>query len=110
MRIEGADIYILRHILHDWPDNDCIRIIRGIVDAMAPKKSKLLICDRIVPEMNAPLPIVAMDIRMAMILGGMERTKQQWNALFAAVGSRLILRDVFIEKRFHESVLELEVD
>jgi hypothetical protein len=44
--VRGAAAYFLRHILHDWSDEYCVRILGPIVEAMLPGgASRLLICD-----------------------------------------------------------------
>src|SRR5262249_3507157 len=39
----GADTYLLSHVLHDWPDADAVRILRGIAGAMLAESELLLI-------------------------------------------------------------------
>lgn len=34
--VNGADVYFLKHILHDWPDPVATKILRNIVLAMTP--------------------------------------------------------------------------
>lgn len=34
--VQGADAYFLRMVLHDWPDEFCLKIIRNIVPALKP--------------------------------------------------------------------------
>jgi len=41
-----ADIYILSKILHDWPDDQCLRILRNCRSAMAPS-ARLLVVERV---------------------------------------------------------------
>lgn len=43
-----GDVFLLRYILHNWPDDECIRIIRALVPALRPG-SKILINDHIIP-------------------------------------------------------------
>ena len=43
--VRGAAAYFLRHVLHDWPDAECARILRRVVDAMEAGKSRLLLCE-----------------------------------------------------------------
>jgi chemotaxis methyl-accepting protein methylase len=46
-----ADLYLLRHILHDWPDKYCIRILRQLVGKMKPE-SRVIVNDAIMSEMK----------------------------------------------------------
>lgn len=43
--IQHAEAYFLRHILHDWPDKYCQKILKPIAKAMKPGYSRLLVSD-----------------------------------------------------------------
>src|SRR5260370_23821463 len=47
----GADAYLLKHILHDWGDEDCLRILKNIY-AVAEPGTKLLIVDAVIGARN----------------------------------------------------------
>lgn len=53
--VKGAEIYLLRTIIHDWPDEEAISILRRLVAAMEPH-SHLVIMDVVlpVPEIESP--------------------------------------------------------
>ena len=53
--VKGAKCYFMHIILHDWPDEDCIKILSHLRDAMTPGYSQLLVNDAILPETNCPL-------------------------------------------------------
>jgi hypothetical protein len=85
----GADLYALKFILHDWPDDKCIAILRNCRKAMAPG-AKVLIVEFVVPEGRGPHVSKFMDINMMVnTSGGRERTEQQFTQLLAAAGLRL---------------------
>lgn len=44
--VKGADVYWLRYIMHDWSDEFCVRILRGIGRSMG-ARSRILICDQV---------------------------------------------------------------
>ncbi|KAK6523136.1 hypothetical protein TWF694_006031 [Orbilia ellipsospora] len=48
---KGADIYWMRYIIHDWADDYCIKILKGVKAGMGPH-SKLLICDQVMNTTN----------------------------------------------------------
>ena len=52
--IKDADIYFLRFILHDWPDEECISILRNLVPALK-NGAKILINEMVLPEPNTVL-------------------------------------------------------
>jgi hypothetical protein len=47
--VEGADIYLLRWILHDWSDKYCIKILQNLIPALR-KGTKIVINDICIPE------------------------------------------------------------
>ncbi|MDF1799203.1 MAG: methyltransferase [Planctomycetota bacterium] len=84
----GADAYLLKHILHDWPDEDCLRILRAIRKAI-PKHGKLLVFDALlVPE--APPWAYWLDVHMMILQDGKERTPDEFAELFGATGFELV--------------------
>jgi 6-hydroxytryprostatin B O-methyltransferase len=44
-----ADIYILRHILHDWADGDVVRILQNLLPALT-DGARVLVSEGVVPE------------------------------------------------------------
>lgn len=52
--IQGATIYYMHKIMHDWSDADCVRILAHLRDAMAPD-SRIFINEMIVPDRGATL-------------------------------------------------------
>ena len=81
----GADIYLMKKIIHDWNDEQAIVILRNCRDAMAPH-GKVLIAETIVPDGNEPNPIKLIDVNMLVVTGGKERTQAEYAALLAAAG------------------------
>ena len=84
----GADVYLLRHILHNWDDDRSIAILTNVHRAMSPG-ARLLVVDRIIPHGNDPAFGKWMDLNMLVILGGAERTLEEFQRLFDRVGFRL---------------------
>lgn len=84
---EGADAYIMKHIIHDWNDQRAAKILSNCRRAMKPT-GKLLVVDRVIGPPNAPDPKKFYDLAMMLMPGGRERTEPEWNALFAASGFR----------------------
>ena len=84
----GEDAYILKHILHDWDNDQSTRILNNCSKAMAPG-SKILVIEAVIPEGNAPHPGKFMDINMMAMTGGRERTEKEFAALFAKAGLKI---------------------
>ncbi len=85
---KGGDLYVLKHVLHDWPDEACLRILRNCRTAMAPD-GRLLIVESVLPAGNDPHPGKAMDVAMAAIVDGQERTEAEFAALLSRAGFEL---------------------
>ena len=84
----GADAYIMKYIIHDWYDPECIRILSNCRKGMRPG-GRLLVMDQVVPDRNEPGVSKLMDLEMLVLPGGMERTGKEFSELFAASGFRL---------------------
>jgi hypothetical protein len=86
---DGGDIYMMKMILHDWPDARAEEILRNCHAALH-SKSRLLLIERVLP--SAPpydLEPFMLDIVMLLELGALERTETQWQALLTRSGFRL---------------------
>lgn len=82
----GADAYFMKHILHDWGDEECAKILVACANAMH-AKARLLICERIVPAGNEPSSAKLIDLHMMMTNhGGRERTEEEYRRLLSAAG------------------------
>ncbi|PQE33396.1 O-methyltransferase protein [Rutstroemia sp. NJR-2017a WRK4] len=86
--LKGAAIYYIRRCLHDWPDDDCVKILTQIADAMEPGKSRLVVSEIVIPPTEADVETAWMDITM-MVLTGRERTEKQWKNLLELSGLKL---------------------
>jgi hypothetical protein len=92
---EGADLYFMKHILHDWTDEQCTTILRNIRNAMGKNggdgkgDAKVVLLEFVVPPGNVPHPSKIIDIEMLFFPGGRERMEHEWRNLFAGAGFRL---------------------
>jgi O-methyltransferase domain len=84
----GADAYLLKHILHDWSDEDCLRILTNIY-AVAEPGTKLLVVDAVIGARNEHEFAKILDIQMLVHLRGKERTHAEWKELLHAAGFQL---------------------
>jgi hypothetical protein len=83
----GGDAYVLRHIVHDWQDAEAATILRRCREAMAPG-GRVLVVEMVVPPANEPGFGKWLDLMM-LLVGGRERTRDEYERLFAAAGLRL---------------------
>ena len=80
---EGADAYVLSAILHDWPDEAALTILRTCRAAMSDDAVLLVIEQVLGPDGTTPFSAL-LDIAMLVLLGGKERSREEFAALFAA--------------------------
>jgi hypothetical protein len=81
----GADAYVLSHVLHDWNDDDCLRILSTVRAAMAPSARLVMVEQVIGPPNEEPSPKFS-DLNMLVMPGGRERTDAEWQALARGAG------------------------
>jgi ketosteroid isomerase-like protein len=84
----GADLYLLKWVLHDWSDAQAVEILHNCRRAMPPG-SKLLLIERVIPPGDTPHSSKVIDFTMLVIVGGKERTGEEYAALLAKAGLRL---------------------
>jgi hypothetical protein len=87
-RVPPADAYVLKSILHDWEDVDCVRILRTIRRDASPR-ARLLVVEQLVGPPNQDPATKSNDLNMLVVPGGVERTREEFETLLAAGGWRL---------------------
>jgi hypothetical protein len=102
----GGDAYLLKHIVHDWDDEQALSILTNCRTAMAPN-GRVLIVEMVVPAGNAEAAVKHLDVTMLVFTGGRERTEREYRDLLAGAGLRL-LRSAATESSF--SILEAVAD
>jgi hypothetical protein len=84
----GADVYLLKSVIHDWPDDQALRILRNCRDAMAPA-ARLLLIELVLSAVMQPgddLETLCTDLNMLVITGGRERTENELVSLLRSAG------------------------
>lgn len=84
----GADLYLLKRILHDWDDTQALAILRT-VRAGVGNSGRLAVIDAVMQPGNAPDPNKDLDLNIMALTGGRERTAADFAALFDAAGFEL---------------------
>jgi hypothetical protein len=84
----GGDAYILKHIIHDWSDEECVTILRHCNAGMA-ASGKVLIVEMVIPERNVPGISKLLDLEMLLLLSGRERTETEYRDLLGSAGFEL---------------------
>lgn len=83
--VPSADAYMLKMILHDWNDQECIQILRTVHKA-APGGAHVFIVEHIIPDVDTPHFAKLYDIHMMCWGTGRERTSDEYAALLREAG------------------------
>ena len=81
----GSDCYIMKHIIHDWPDALCVEMLKHCRAGVNPG-GKLLVVDPVIPGPNEFHIGKFMDLEMMLFPSGKERTEAEFRELFARAG------------------------
>lgn len=84
----GADVYLMKAILHDWEDPEAIAILRKIRDVIPPDGT-LIVVERVIGPPNEDLEGKLSDLHMLVMPGGRERTEPEWRSLLEGGGFSL---------------------
>lgn len=110
--VQGGDIYFMRHVIHDWPNEEAVQILQGCASVMT-QRSKLLICEHMVcptyhtirqtkPEKDdqrAPEPLLAnwgdaptsrLDLQVYTFINAKQRTRVEYEYLAKQAGLELV--------------------
>jgi SAM-dependent methyltransferase len=86
--VPQADIHILKQIIHDWDDEQSVRILANCVRALR-SEGRVILVERVIPDDGRPSFAPLADLNMLVLLPGRERTAKQYGELLGAAGLRL---------------------
>jgi SAM-dependent methyltransferase len=104
--VPPADVYIMKHIIHDWDDVRCIRLLQNCCRSMT-GDGQVVCVDAVLPPLGDTglLSAKLLDVNMMVLVPGKERTRKQWEAIYEAAGLRI--RSVTsIQDNFGTSIIE----
>ncbi|MBR0939526.1 methyltransferase [Bradyrhizobium jicamae] len=85
----GADLMVLKSVIHDWDDERAVTILIRCRASALPE-TRLILMERLMPEcMTASAAhqrAAALDMRMLTITGGIERTEEEYRQLLKSAG------------------------
>ena len=84
----GGDAYVLKHIIHDWPDDDAVRILRNL-RAACDLNTTVLLVETVIPEHDREFIGKWADLEMLLGANGRERTAAEYRALLERAGFRM---------------------
>jgi ubiquinone/menaquinone biosynthesis C-methylase UbiE len=85
--VPSANVYIMKHIIHDWEDEKCIQLLNNCRRSMQ-GDGRVICVDSVLPRMGNVdgTPAKLLDINMLVFITGKERTEDQWSHLYRTAG------------------------
>lgn len=101
-----ADVYLIKSVLHDWPDKHVVQILKNLAAAMKPG-NRIVVFDIIFPpetdeqgRPTIPRPVKKMlsgvDLQMHVLFNAKERTAEDWTGLIESASDRLKVKNVIV--------------
>jgi hypothetical protein len=76
----GADAYVMKHVIHDWSDDDALKILRNC-RRVIPAHGTLLLIEWVLKQSNQPDTGKLLDLNMLVNLHGLNRTEAEFRSL-----------------------------
>ncbi len=84
----GGDVYVLKMILHDWPDDKAVEILQKVHEA-AKIGTKVLVIDCVIPDHDREFFGHWTDLEMLLMQAGRDRTVPEYRSLLERAGFRV---------------------
>jgi len=85
---EDGDAYVLKHVIHDWPDNDAVHILRN-VRAAAGTGKRVLLVELVIPKHDRDFLGKWMDLEMLIGVAARERSATEYGQLLNHAGFQM---------------------
>jgi hypothetical protein len=85
---DGGDMYLLKNVIHDWPDKDAVRILRN-VRAASNTGTKIVLIELVIPQHNRDFVGNWLDLDMLIVASARERTGADYDQLLNRAGFRM---------------------
>lgn len=86
---DGADCYVIKGVLHDFDDDQCVAILSNCRKALSDGGCVLIANQDLPASIDGPHPNLTMDVQMMALLHGRERSAHEWSNLFQQSGLKL---------------------
>jgi hypothetical protein len=88
-RIPGdGDAYVLKNVIHDWPDDDAVHILRNVRTA-ADAGKRILLVECVIPSHDREFLGKWLDLEMLIGAGARERTASEYGQLLNRAGFQM---------------------
>jgi hypothetical protein len=105
--IQNIRAYSLHSILHDWSDEDGVKILQNLVPALKRGYSRVLLNEIVVSEEKPTLAVTNMDLMMLAHFAVRERTEKEWRDILRRTGLRIV--KIWTYPGVAESLIEAEL-
>ena len=85
----GGDCYIIKGVLHDFDDDECVDILSNYRNAIDDGRHVIIANQDLPSPIAGPHPNLTMDIQMMVLLTGQERSVNQWEGLLRRAGLKV---------------------
>jgi SAM-dependent methyltransferase len=89
----GFDVHLMTAVLHDWSDDDCVRILRNARNALEPNGRIVVVDSELEPGVRNAFAQATDALMLALTPGGRERTVAQFGALWDRAALRCVNRE-----------------
>lgn len=97
---DGADRYVLAAVVHDWADDDAVRILSNVGDALSAPGARAVVIELELPDHDGASLERSYDLLMLVLGGGRERTHDEFVALYDRAGLA-IADDIVLGNGWH---------
>lgn len=104
--VPSGNVYILKHIIHDWDDENCLKLLKHC-HTRVEGEGRVICVDSVLPPLGDVSNPAAkfMDINMLVQIPGKERTKQEWEDLYDQAGFKITSITPLVDN-FGTSIIE----
>ncbi|GKZ52206.1 hypothetical protein AnigIFM49718_000078 [Aspergillus niger] len=107
----AGDVYLLRHVCHNWSDKNAARILRNLVPAMKGSSRILLVeivtvCPEVVNRVQERY-MRNVDVTMLQMLNTQERSREDWESVVTLADKRLKVLGIHRPEGSWDSIIEI---
>ncbi|KAL4741673.1 O-methyltransferase-domain-containing protein [Aspergillus similis] len=109
--VKGADVYLFRSVMHNWPDSQAVRILRAQIPALK-AGAKVLVMDEVMPDAGAMGLSTArtqrlMDLSMLALGNSRVRDAEGWRELFRQADGRFVVEKITTPEGSHLALIDV---